>query len=452
MPSGHIVDSLFFGDQYSTAEMREIFSDRAMLQGWLDAEAALAEAEAAVGMVPPEAAAAIRRAARADRIDFDAVRAGIDRTFHPIVPMVRELSRGADDEFPGAGRFVHWGATTQDIMDTGAMLQVARAVEIVRVAAARIDTTLARLAASHADTPMAGRTHGQHALPITFGFKVAIWLAEWRRHEERLTASLPRVLVGQLAGAVGTLAGFGPRAREVHRRYCAVLGLGRPPIAWHTARDGLAEMAFCLGLYGATCGKIAREVILLQKTEVAEVEEPWNEGKVGSSTMPHKRNPMICELIDGLSRLTRGEVTTALNGMVGEHERDMGAWQAEWEWLPRLFHLTSAALHYTGRVLDGLVVYPDRMRRNLDLTGGSILSEAVMLRLAEHLGRQEAHEVVYEVAMHAHATGQRFADALAADPRVCAVLDGAAIAGLLDPAAYLGEAAWFARAVAQADA
>jgi len=291
------------------------------------------------------------------------------------VPVVRELSRIASEITPEAGGYVHWGATTQDIMDTGVVLQVRAALLAMQPDVAAVEMALARLAGEHAETLMPGRTHGQHALPITFGFKVAVWLAEWRRHRQRLQQAQPRLLVGQLAGAAGTLAGFGAQARELQRRFCAELDLELPPIAWHTARDGFAELAFLLGLFTATLGKIGREVIALQKTEVAEVEEPWNAGKVGSSTMPHKRNPMICELLVALSKLTRQEVAVALDGMIGEHERDMGSWQAEWEWLPRLCLLSGAALRQGRRVLDGLVVSPERMRANLDRFGGLIHSQ-----------------------------------------------------------------------------
>jgi 3-carboxy-cis,cis-muconate cycloisomerase len=454
---GQAAGSVFFGDQFGTAELREAFSDRARLQAWLDAEGALARAEAQTGVVPAWAAQAISRAARAEALAWGAIKAGIDQTFHPIVPVVHELARAADALAPGAGGFVHWGATTQDIMDTGAVLQLRAALDAMEPDVAAIEAALAGLAERHADTLMPGRTHGQHALPITFGFKVAVWLAEWRRHRTRLAQARPRVLVGQLAGAAGTLAGFGPRGAEIQRAFCAELGLGTPPIAWHTARDGFAEVAFLLGLLTATLGKVAREVIALQKTEVAEVEEPWHEGRVGSSTMPHKRNPMICELVVALSRLVRQEAATALDGMVAEHERDMGAWQAEWEWLPRACLHTGAALRHGRGVLEGLIVYPERMRANLDQTGGLILSEAVMLRLAEHIGRQEAHDVVSRVAMATAAPGARgdadgarrsFAERLAADPVVAGRLTPAEIAALLAPEAYAGLAPTLARGVA----
>lgn len=446
----YIADSLFFGDQFGTDEVRAIFDDRGLLQAWLDAEAALARAEASAGLVPASTAAAITRAAQAERLDWQSIRAGIAETFHPIVPLVRALALAADTVEPGAGGYVHWGATTQDIMDTGAVLQVRAALGALEPDLAGIEAALARLAAAHAETLMAGRTHGQHALPITFGFKVAVWLAEWHRHRTRLAQARSRVLVGQLAGAAGTLAGFGPHALEIQARFCAELELGVPPVAWHTARDGFAEVAFLLGLFTATLGKIAREVIALQKTEVAEVEEPWHEGKVGSSTMPHKRNPMLCELLDALARLVRQDVATALDGMIGEHERDMGAWQAEWEWLPRAFLLTGAALHHGRRVLEGLIVYPERMRTNVELTGGLIVSEAVMLHLAQFIGRQAAHDVVYRVAMAAHVGDGRFLDLLAHDPAVADHLPPDELAALLRPETYTGQAATFARRLSAA--
>jgi adenylosuccinate lyase len=287
---------------------------------------------------------------------------------------------------------------------------------------------------------MPGRTHGQHAAPITFGYKVAVWLAELDRHMERLAACTPRLLVGQLAGAVGTLASFGPQGLEIQRLMMADLGLGVPPICWHTARDGLAEFVGLLGMLCATLGKVALEVIHLQATEVAEVEEPFVWGKVGSSTMPHKRNPMICELIVALGRIVRQDAALALETMVQEHERDMGAWQAEWEYVPRACLLTASALAHSLRVARGLRVDAARMRANIDLSGGLALSEAVMLELGQYIGRQEAHDVVYRVSMAVAESGGSFLRALHDDPMVNAHLSAEQIAVLLQPERYLGAA------------
>ena len=311
MPA-HIFDFGLFGDQFSTAELRQIFDEGAMLQNWLDVEAALAEAEAAVGLIPASAAREILAKAKLELLDLDAVKRGLAETVHPLVPLIRELARVAGP----AGEYVHWGPTTQDILDTGMSLQLKATYRVVRRDLVALIACLADRAGQHRDSVMAGRTHGQHALPITFGFKVAVWLAECLRHLERLDQSVPRVLVGQLAGAVGTLAGFGPRAREVQRLALERLGLAVPAVAWHTARDGVAEFVALAGLVGATLGKMAGEVAALQRTEVAEVEEPFAHGKVGSSTMPHKRNPAHCERVVAISKLLRAPVAPAIDDEV----------------------------------------------------------------------------------------------------------------------------------------
>jgi adenylosuccinate lyase len=339
-----------------------------------------------------------------------------------------------------AGAYVHWGATTQDIMDTGVVLQLRDALALLEADARALREAWSALARTHRRTPMPGRTHGQHGPPITFGFKVAVWVAELDRHLTRLAECRPRLLVGQLAGATGTLASFGPAGLEVQRRMMAELGLGVPPIAWHTARDAFAEFTANLGMLSATLAKAALEVIHLQKTEVSELEEPFALGKVGSSTMPHKRNPMMCELIVALGRLVRQEAALALDTMVGEHERDMGAWQAEWEYLPRACLLTSSALAHSLRVAAGLHVDAARMRANVDLTGGLALSEAVMLELGRSIGRQEAHDVIYHVSMRAFESGGSFREALLGDPTVGAHLTAAQIDTLLRPESYLGAA------------
>jgi adenylosuccinate lyase len=444
MPT-HIIDSVFFRDLYGTAAMRAVFDDRALLQRWLDAEAALARAEAELGLIPRAAAREIARAARAGRMNIGRIRAGIEKTVHPLVPVIRELARHCRG---GAGEFIHWGATTQDIMDTANVLQLTEAYAILDRRLDGLAAALSALARRHRDAVMAGRTHGQQALPITFGFKAAVWLAEVRRHRERLAESRPRVLVGQFAGAVGTLASVPEKGLAIQRRMMKILGLGVPPIAWHTARDGFAEFASILGMIAATMGKIAHEVILLQKTETAEVEEPFNTGKVGSSTMPHKRNPMLCEAVCALARLVMRQVPAALDGMLQEHERDMGPWQMEWAYLPEACVMADGALALTDRVVRGLRVDAKRMRRNLDALGGLMLSEAVMLELAKTAGRQTAHDVVYECSMKAFEEGRPFADVLAADPRVAKHLTRPRIARLLDPARYTGLAGTFVDRVA----
>jgi adenylosuccinate lyase len=432
----HLIDSALFGDQFSTAAMRRVFDDAAMVRSWMQVEAALARAEAAVGLIPRSAAETISTCVAETTWDPAALTEGIAATFHPLVPAIRLLAERCGE----AGGYVHWGATTQDIMDTGLVLQLRDAAALLQADMQALRHAWGELAARYRDASMPGRTHGQHAPPVTCGYKVAVWVAELDRHLERLAACLPRLLVGQLAGASGTLASFGPHALQIQRLMLEDLGLGVPPICWHTARDGLAEFVGLLGMLCATLAKAALEVIHLQATEVAEVEEPFVWGKVGSSTMPHKRNPMICELIVALGRIIRQDAALALDTMVQEHERDMAAWQAEWEYVPRACLLTASALSHSLRVAQGLRVDTARMRANIDLSDGLALSEPVMLELGHHIGRQEAHEVVYRICMAVAEGGGSFRQALLNDPAVNAHLSPTQIDALLQPERYLGVA------------
>ena len=439
MPS-HILDSAFLKDLYGTAEMRAVFDDMSLLQKWLDTEVALAQAEAEIGVIPADAAEEITRRARADQLDTVRIKQLVDQTVHPIVPLIRVLKEACDGD---AGEYIHWGATTQDIMDTAMVLQVKEAIAILGPRLGALIDTLTALAIRHRDTSMAGRTHGQQALPITFGYKVAVWLAEVQRHRKRLEQCKPRVLVGEFGGAVGTLASVAEHGLEIQQGMMARLGLGVPPIAWHAARDNLAEFASLLGMMAATTGKIAHEVISLQRTEIAEVEEPFNEGQVGSSTMPHKRNPMICEAILALARLVMHSVPAALDAMIQEHERDWVGDHMEWAYLPEMCIMADGALQLTTRVVSGLQVHPARMRRNLDQLNGLMLSEAVMLALAQRVGRQTAHDVVYECSMRAVEQSLPFRQTLAEHPVVAQHLTSQDIERLLDPGHYTGLAGQF---------
>jgi 3-carboxy-cis,cis-muconate cycloisomerase len=439
--SPHVVDSAYLRDLYGTDELQEVFSDHGQLQSWLDFEAALARAEAAEGLIPAAAAEEITRRARAEMIDMAAMRQGVNATGHPLVPLIRQLAGLCAGD---AGGYVHWGATTQDVTDTGLVLQVKRAFDIIGRDLRALEEALAELARRERDTLMAGRTHGQHATPITMGFKVAVWLDEARRHRARLAEAAPRVLVGEFAGASGTLASLGEPGLAVQRRMMADLGLGVPAIGWHTGRDRLAEAVTVLAMVAATLGKIAHEVVLLQKSEVAELEEPFQMGKIGSSTMPHKRNPMQCEGIMAQARLARALVPAALESMgTAEHERDWSAVHTEWAIVPEACLLTGGALAQTLRVIRDLIVYRERMRTNLDALHGLMLSEAVMLRLGEAIGRQEAHEVVYEAAMAAYEQARPLRDLLLADERVTQHVSASELDDLLNPEAYSGLAGEF---------
>jgi adenylosuccinate lyase len=440
-----MIDSGFFGDLYSTAEMREVWSDRAMIQRWLDVEAALARAEARLGIVPATAAEEISRKARVELLDLAEMKRELDRARHPIMPLIRCLARACA---PDAAEYIHWGATTQDVLDTGLVLQLRASHAIVTRDLGEIRGLLAALARRHRDTVQAGRTHGQQALPITFGYKLAVWVAEVDRHLERLAQLEPRVFRGQLGGGVGTLASIGEKGFELQALFCEDLGLALPEIAWHTARDGVAEVVCTYALVGGTLAKIANEVIDLQKTEVAEVEEPFHRGKVGSSTMPHKRNPSACEHVVALGRLLHAQVAPALQGMVSAHERDKRAGVTEQAVVPEASCLVAGMLRGTQAILAGLQVYPARMRDNLQVLDGLLLSEAVMLALGRHIGRQQAHEVVYELCMDAVEGQRSLRQLLLEDPRVRPYLAPAELDALLDPARYTGLAARFVDRVA----
>ena len=440
----HVLDSRIYRDMFGTVEMREIFSDQALVQAWLDVEVALARAQAAVGIIPARAAEEIARHARAEHIELEALKQQTEVVGYPILPLIRILaSRCAD----GAGEFIHWGATTQDIMDTATVLQLRRAHRILTRALADLLGTAADLAARYRDTPMAGRTHGQQALPITFGFKAAVWVAELARHRERLHAIAPRLFVGQLAGAAGTLASLGPDGLAVQERMMADLGLAVPPIAWHVARDAFAEFAALLALICGTIAKIGQEIALLQTTEIEEVEEAYVEGKGGSSTMPQKRNPITCEALVAIGTIAGQDAALMFAAMRPEHERGTGPWHVEWEVIPEACILAGGALHHATVLLRHLIVRPDRMARNLQRTGGLIVSEAVMMALAPVVGRQQAHNIVYRAAMRAVESGRGLEGVLQQDPEVAIHLSPERLRAVLNPLAYTGLCAQFVNRV-----
>ena len=354
---------------------------------------------------------------------------------HPLVPALRALQKLCKPEL---GEWLHYGPTTQDILDTGMALQLKEAHAIVLRDLRAVGRALYGLAERHRATPMAGRTHGVQALPITFGHKCAIWLREVSRHRERLAEAEKRVFVGSLVGAVGTMASFGPKAVELEGAVMRRLGLAQADISWHPARDRFAEYASILGLVAGTLTKIATEVFHLQATEVDELEEPFNPGKVGSSTMPHKRNPSLCETMITVGRTLRYDVAIMQEALVQTHERESAVWKLEWKALPEICMGLGLLLSLGRQVLEHLVVKPARMRENLDRLGGLLLSERVMFFLGEKLGKQTAHEVVYEAAMSAQEQGATLEAALARDPRVTGAATSAELAGLLDPTTYLG--------------
>jgi 3-carboxy-cis,cis-muconate cycloisomerase len=416
--------------------MREIFEERALIARYVEVEVALARAQARCGVIPAEAAEEIAARSNPEALDLDLLRRETENVGYPILPLVHQLAKMCGE----AGRYVHWGATTQDIMDTAVVLQVRDALALIESELGVLRNILVRLAKRYRDTSMAGRTHLQQALPVTFGYKVAIWLAMFDRHAERLAQLRPRVLVGEFGGAAGTLASLGERGLDVQQALMEELGLGVPAATWHAARDGLAEAVSFLGLLTGSLGKVAYDVMLMASTEVAEVHEPFVEGRGASSTMPQKRNPISSELILAAAKAVRQHAGLMLDAMVSDLERATGPWHAEWIALPESFILAAGALHQAKFMLDGLVVDEARMRSNLDMTSGLIVAEAVMMGLAPYLGRNEAHEVVYAACRIVNERGGRLADVLAAMPEVSGRLDRAAIERLTDPANYLGMA------------
>ena len=432
-----IIDSGIYGNLFGSDAMRAVFSERGQVQKWLDVEAALARVQGRLGIIPEDAAAEISGKADADLIDMDLMREEVDRVGYAIMPLVHRLAALCEGD---AGRYVHWGTTTQDIKDTGVVLQIRDALGLVEADLVAVRDGLARLARKYRDTPMAGRSHLQHALPITFGYKAAVWLAPIERHLERLEQLRPRVLMGQFSGAAGTLASLHGRGLEVSDALMEELGLARPAIAWHTARDTIAETLAFLALVTGSLAKIATDVVLLTATETGEVFEPFAPGRGGSSTMPQKRNPVSSELILACAKQVQSRAALVMDAMAADLERSTGPWHVEWAALPEAFVLASGALAQARFLMDGLRVDPEAMRANMDMTRGLIVSEAVMMGLAPALGRQAAHDLVYEACRIATDERRALLDVLLDTTEVTAKLDRDALAQLCEPGNYVGEA------------
>ena len=430
--------------------MREVFCDQGRVQAMLDFEAALARAEARVGQIPQSAVAPIEAACRAELYDFAALGEAIATAGNSAIPLVRALGKQIAQRDAEAERYVHLGATSQDVMDSGLVLQLRRAVQLLEQDLLRLGDLLAAQATRHADTPLAGRTWLQHATPVTLGMKIAGWLGAVTRSRERLQQLKPRLLVLQFGGASGTLAALGEQALPIARALAEELQLRLPEQPWHTQRDRLVEFASVLGLLAGSLGKLGRDISLLMQTEAAEVFEPAAPGKGGSSTMPHKRNPVGAAVLISAATRVPGLLATMFTAMPQEHERSLGLWHAEWDTLPDICCLVSGALQQALLVAEGLQVDSARMARNLDLTRGLVLAEAVSIELAQRLGRETAHHLLEQCCKRAVEEQRHLREVLADDARVCAELSAAELDRLMDPAHYLGQAqAWVERAVAE---
>lgn len=429
------IDSKLFRDMFGTEAMREIFDETTTLQRYLDVEAALARVQAKLGIIPNEAASEISSKCLVELMDQEAIAKETIIVGYPILALVRGIVSACDNNL---GEYAHWGATTQDIMDSGLVLQIRDAINLLDSELEELCKTLARLTDEYRHATMAGRTHLQHALPVTFGLKSAVWLASLLRMRERLNQLRPRVLVGQFAGASGTLASLGERGMEVSDGLMDELGLGRALAPWHVSRDAVAETICFLALLNGALSKIATDVMLLMTTELQEAFEPFVKGRGASSTMPQKRNPISCEIIRGSARLVRSHASACLEAMEADFERATGPWHVEWIAVPEAFVLTSGALSQANFMLAGLEVDTDRMRRNLEASNGLIMAEAVMMGLAPVVGRTTAHDKVYEACRRAIAEGVHLRDALLADSEIFTQLGPKEIERLMEPANYLG--------------
>ncbi|WP_455923950.1 3-carboxy-cis,cis-muconate cycloisomerase [Pseudomonas putida] len=444
-PSNQLFDAYFSADA-----MRDIFSDRGRVQGMLDFEAGLARAEARAGVIPADAVAPIEAACQASLYDYQALGQAICSAGNSAIPLVKMLGKQIASQAPEAERYVHLGATSQDVMDSGLVLQLRDALHFLENRLAVLGDSLARQAERYKATPLAGRTWLQHATPVTLGMKIAGWLGAVTRSRQRLQELKPRLLVLQFGGASGSLAALGANALPVAEALAQELQLTLPEQPWHTQRDRLVEFASVLGLIAGSLGKLGRDVSLLMQTEAAEVFEPSAPGKGGSSTMPHKRNPVGAAVLIGAATRVPGLVSTMFAAMPQEHERSLGLWHAEWDTLPEICCLVAGALEQAQLFADGLEVDAARMLKNLDLTQGLVLAEAVSIVLAQRLGRDAAHHLLEQCCKRAVAEKRHLRAVLGDEPKVTAELSADELDRLLDPAHYLGQAqTWVERAVAE---
>jgi len=432
-----ILDSAVFRDIFTTPAMRNVFSDENRVQKYLDFEAALANAQARLKIIPQEARDEIVAHCDAKLIDMARLKEATEKIGYPVLPVVQQLVKLCKNNL---GEWSHWGATTQDVTDTATILQIKEALALVETEIDGICDALAALAKKYRDTPMAGRSNLQQAVPITFGYKMATMLAAFERHKQRLDELKPRVLVGEFGGAAGTLSSLGKDGLKCQAELMKELKLGQPEISWHTVRDRIAEVGCFLGLVTGSCGKIAFDVKLLMQTEVEEVYEPFHQGRGSSSTMPQKRNPISSVYITAQTAMVKQLVAALLEAQVEDHERSTGPWEIEWIALPEIFMLAAGALAQTRFVVEGIQVNEKKMRANLDITNGLIMSEAVMMGLGAAMGRNRAHDVVYDICREVVRTGRPLIDLLAEDKEISRHVDRKTLEGLVDPANYLGVA------------
>lgn len=432
-PNFPLLDSLF-----TTTAMRDVFSDHTRIQRMLDFEAGLARAQAQVGVIPTAAAIAIAKSCNADRLDFAALARDGALAGNLAIPLIKQLTALVAGDSGEAAKYVHWGATSQDAIDTGLVLQLRDALRLIDQHLIALSSVLVVHVKQHRNTVMVGRTWLQHAVPITLGLKLAGWLDAVTRQRQRLEEIKPRILVLQFGGAAGTLASLGSKGIAVGTVLAKDLALAMPVVAWHSHRDRIAEVATVVGLLVGTLGKIARDVSLSMHTDVAELSEPAAQGRGGSSTMPHKRNPINCSVALSAAIRVPGLVSTLLAAMPQEHERGLGGWQAEWDTLPEIAILADGALSRMTEVMVGLEVDSQRMKANLERTNGLIMAEAVTMALGAHVGRLKAHEAIEQACQYAINESRPLRDVLAQDPLIQTHFNGQELENLMNPDNYLG--------------
>jgi adenylosuccinate lyase len=442
--ASNMLDSLLYRNVFSTPEMRELFDDKTIMQNWLDLEKALAQTQAELGIIPKEAADEICRKGFVENLDIAAIEEGINKIGHSLVPTLRCFEKICDK---GYGEYIHLGATTQDILDTGFMMSIKKGFNVILRDLFDTEAAILSLVDKYAGTIMAGRTHKQQALPITFGYKAAVWASELRRGIERMKDCKKRCFTGQLSGAVGTMAGFGSQAVDISNCGISRVGLDIPDIAWHSSRDRLAELVSVLAIVSGTLGKIGNEIAVMQMTEISELAEGFTEGAVGSSTMPHKRNPTAPETIHMLGHLIRAAAAATFESMFSTFERDGALWKIEWKTVNETVIMAGAIAAKSKKLLSNLTVNPERMKKNLDLLKGLMLSEPVMLVLGEKIGKQTAHELVYQISMKAFETNADFCELLLQNREVSGNLSRTELEKILDPEGYTGQSIYFARKV-----
>ncbi|MBG6242695.1 MAG: adenylosuccinate lyase [Candidatus Symbiopectobacterium sp. Dall1.0] len=432
--ASHLIDFLLIGNNFGTPEMRAVWSEHNRLTKQVDVEVALALAEGELGVIPADAAHTIAAKADASALNVEEIAQDAVRMKHSLMPTITAIQKQCGD----AGEYIHYGVTTQDIVDTATVLQLQQAFAIVERGTQLMAVELKRLARKYQHTPMTGRTHGMQALPTTFGFKLAVWLDEFVRHLERLKEIKARVLVGNVNGAIGTYASFGELGPQIERLTLDKLGLGTPNIGWQSARDRFSEYASVVVLISGTLGKIGNELYNLMRTEINEVEEPFSAGKIGSTTMPHKRNPAALEGLASLTAPIFKSASLIHESMKVEHERDAMSWRAEWIALPEVNIYLSAQLQNALGILRGMSVNEKQMLANLELQNGLLLSEKVMFEIGKRMGKQTAHHLVYECSMKAFEQNRHFKEVLLEDPVLSAQVTAQELDAWLNPVNYLG--------------